>query len=310
MSITNLSFRSGKLPLMALLSTIAAGILMAQAPPVTFTRYGLPSAGFGIATGADGALWFTEYGAYKIGRITTEGLIAEYWTSGAPYSIVAGPDGGLWFTENGPNGIGRISTDGTITQYSIPCCGVPNTIAAGSDGALWFTEGRSNRIGRITTDGTVTEYPLPNPDARSSHGITVGPDGALWFSEDIPGAPDPTGYNAINKIGRIATTGEVTDYALPPSPVYQGVFSIAAGSDGAMWFTEYYYGNIGRINMDGVVTEYGLASFGFPAAIAAGPDGALWFTESSDNDPISTIGRITTAGESIFSSKNEPEEGG
>ena len=64
-----------------------------------------------------------------------------------------------------------------------------------------------------------------------------------------------------------------------------------------MWFTEYYFGNIGRISMDGVVAEYGLASFGFPAAITAGPDGALWFTESSDNDWVNTIGRITTAGE-------------
>jgi virginiamycin B lyase len=143
----------------------------------------------------------------------------------------------------------------------------------------------------------VTEYPLPNPDARSGHGIAAGPDGALWFSEDIPGAPDPTGYNAINMIGRITTAGEVTEYPLPPSPVYQGVWSIAAGSDGAMWFTEYYYGNIGRISMDGVVTEYGIASFGFPSAITAGPDGALWFTESSDNDWINAIGRITRAGE-------------
>jgi streptogramin lyase len=118
----------------------------------------------------------------------------------------------------------------------------------------------------------------------------------LWFIEAVPSPLGADGVPLTDRIGRITTTGAVTEYALPPFPVYLGVSSITAGSDGAMWFTEYYKGAIGRISMDAVVTEYSFASFGFPKAITAGPDGALWFTLSSDNDWINTIGRITTDG--------------
>jgi virginiamycin B lyase len=169
-------------------------------------------------------------------------------------------------------------------------------ITAGPDGALWFTEMQANRIGRIAVDGTVTEFALPDADARAGV-LKTGPDGALWFSESVPHAPDANGFPLINRIGRMTTTGEVTEYALPPSPVFQGASSIAAGPDGAMWFTEYYKGCIGRIDMDGKVVEYGTSGAGFPTAIATGPDGALWFLESSDVDWINTIGRMTTAGE-------------
>jgi virginiamycin B lyase len=90
---------------------------MAQAPQVTFTRYDLPSAGFGIPTGPDGALWFTEARAYQIGRITTAGLIAESGTtSGSPGGIADGPDGTPWFTEYNPNLISRITTSGLVAE--------------------------------------------------------------------------------------------------------------------------------------------------------------------------------------------------
>jgi virginiamycin B lyase len=50
----------------------------------------------GIAVGADGALWFTESGANKIGRIPTNGEITEFPIPTArsqPAGITAGPDG-------------------------------------------------------------------------------------------------------------------------------------------------------------------------------------------------------------------------
>ena len=43
--------------------------------------------------------------------------------------IVAGPDGALWFTENGTNKVGRITTAGQITEYPVPnlASGLPDT---------------------------------------------------------------------------------------------------------------------------------------------------------------------------------------
>jgi virginiamycin B lyase len=65
---------------------------------------------------------------------------------------------------------------------------------------------------------------------------------------------------------------------------------ITAGPDGALWFTEPAAFQIGRITTDGAVTEYGIPCCARPSRITAGPDGALWFTEGNK------IGQITTGG--------------
>ena len=67
---------------------------------------------------------------------------------------------------------------------------------------------------------------------------------------------------------------------------------LAAGPDGALWFTNPGNDTIGRITTGGTVTSYSDAGISGPDGITAGPDGALWFT----NDGSHTIGRITTGG--------------
>jgi streptogramin lyase len=69
-------------------------------------------------------------------------------------------------------------------------------------------------------------------------------------------------------------------------------FYITAGPDGALWFTENASNKIGRITTTGTFTEFALASHTGPYGITVGPDNALWFTEFTANQ----IGRITTDG--------------
>jgi hypothetical protein len=136
-----------------------------------------------ITSGPDGALWFTESTANKIGRITTTGTITEFavpTADSSPGGIAAGSDGALWFTEQSGNKIGRISVSGTITEY--PSAGGPISITPGADGALWFTEYFGVKIGRITTAGVITQYPVPT--AGYLQGITAGPRGGIWFTEN------------------------------------------------------------------------------------------------------------------------------
>jgi virginiamycin B lyase len=60
-----------------------------------------------------------------------------------------------------------------------------------------------------------------------------------------------------------------------------GPYSITAGPDGNLWFTEQV-NQIGRITTSGVVTEFQIPSDSCtPNAITTGPDGNLWFTEVS-----------------------------
>jgi streptogramin lyase len=127
-------------------------------------------------------------------------------------------------------------------------------------------------------DGSLTPasiIPLPSPRS-SPFGITVGPDGNLWFTEE-------------NKIGRLTTSGGLTEYTLPSG---RGPTGIATGPDGNLWFTEGAASQIGRMTPAGVVTEFPLMPNSDPIQIALGQDGNLWFTESIS----SKLGRITPAG--------------
>jgi streptogramin lyase len=78
----------------------------------------------------------------------------------------------------------------------------------------------------------------------------------------------------------------VIEFPLPGSRLAYG---IAAGPDGALWFTDFL-GRVGRITTGGVVTEYTVA--GNLEGIVAGPDGNLWFTDIGG----AQVGRITTSG--------------
>jgi virginiamycin B lyase len=65
---------------------------------------------------------------------------------------------------------------------------------------------------------------------------------------------------------------------------------IAAGPDGAMWFTNESNNAIGRITTGGAVTNFTDPGISGPDSITAGPDGAMWFTDPGGD----AVGRITT----------------
>ncbi len=100
--------------------------------------------------------------------------------------ITTGPDGAMWFTETGPDKIGRIGPDGQVREFSLPggTDHDPKEIVSGPDGNLWFTEfSASTSVGdvaRMTLDGQVTRFPL-SPTTVYPRDLTVGPDGNLWL---------------------------------------------------------------------------------------------------------------------------------
>jgi streptogramin lyase len=125
---------------------------------------------------AGGILWY----GLQPERIAAS--VCQSKSSGSS-SVAAGPDGALWFAEQDANKIGRIGPFGTLSEYALPHPNSqPEGIVCGPDGTLWFAEKRGNRIGRISPSGTITEYPLLHPDSQPE-GILAGPDGTLWFTE-------------------------------------------------------------------------------------------------------------------------------
>jgi len=245
-----------------------------------------------IAKGPNGALFFTETAANKIGEVTTAGVVTEFaipTPNAQPTAIAAGADGNLYFIESGFSvtgagpapAIGRITPAGKITELSLPGnIFEVGGITAGPGGDVYFTatdaEATGEVVGRITPAGQISEFVAP-VGFDAGQAITAGPDGNLWLSD-----PD------VGAILRMTPAGAFTEFAVPSGPIG----GIAAGPDGNLWFTDSTF--IGRITTKGAVTEFPLPTKdSAPAAITAGRDGNLYFAGSS---PGSGLGRITTGG--------------
>ncbi len=125
----------------------------------------------------------------------------------------------------------------------------------------------------------ITEFPLES--GSKPNYITTGPDGNLWFTDA-----------GLNKIGRITTSGQVTEFGLGIT-ASAGLVGIAGGPEGNIWFTERTGHRLGRITPQGVITEISSGLNGKPDIydITLGPGGNMWFTEA--NRPV--IGTINPA---------------
>ncbi len=261
-------------------------------PSGTITEFPTPEDGYAqnypvsIAAGSDGALWFTSVLGHSVYRMTTDGTVTQYPVPNGSLTwskIIAGPDGALWFSNwsvGAQYNIGRISTDGTMTAFpTTQQYGDITRMTFGSDNALWMTRASSSGdyISRMTTSGAFSSYALPT--GAVAKGITAGPDGALWFTE-----------YGTNSIGRITTSGVITQYPIPhanATPTF-----ITTRADGTLWFVESSSRIIGNMTTDGTfMAEYNVPYNSSLLTMLDGPDGALWFTNPGAN----LIGRFEMA---------------
>lgn len=287
-----------------------------------------------MALGADGAMWFTAtvgpnesskcpvFPAVPsalcntIARVTGAGDITRVIDSIGAFEnlpvnirnqqnvVAAGPNHEMWFAFcAGPEGAftnpcGRyryisLREDGTIdVDGKLPL--VDNAgngyyaqgMVQGPDGNMYLTAQLNvacppptpaQAIFRIDAHGRITQ--TMSLGAVGGF-IALGPDGNLWTNA------------GTNGIARVSLGGFVTLFSVPTPNA--GVDVITAGNDGAMWFTEFTAGKIGRITMDGTLSEYPLAPGSAPAGIASLPGefhnghGRIWFAEQY----ASKIGKI------------------
>jgi virginiamycin B lyase len=207
-------------------------------------------------------------------------------------SIALGPDGNMWFAKPMDNQVGRVTVEGEIIEYELANGSVPTFIAAGPDGNMWTTSGTSaNMIHKISTTGQLLEsYDIGSElNGMTGLGLAAGPDGNMWINAGYPNG------SLNGKILKITPDGEITVY-----PVTRGGVGIAPGPDGNMWFSVSSSSDqvnyIGKITMDGAVTEYGLPGNGDGAGmLTAGPDGNMWYLRNPTAD--NKIGKITMDGQ-------------
>lgn len=256
--------------------------------------------------GADNNIWFTgelSFQHIEFGSVTPHGVVSAFPVSPVGAVITAttrGQDGNIWFTlvrfNQGPTyiAVGNITPEGIVTQYPLPTKQTLDLlgIAYGPDGNLWITRqsqlGIDDEIDKMTTSGVETRYRIGQ--SKLPWNIVVGSDGAMWFAET-------TG----NAIGRISTTGSVSEFALPAGLITP-IDMVLAG-DGNVWFTyddqSTNFKSIGRITPSGSITTYPNPQ---PETeidgLTVGPDGDLWFTESMGDIHHNTwqLRRITLNG--------------
>jgi streptogramin lyase len=117
----------------------------------------------------------------------------------------------------------------------------PNQLALGADGRL-YADGCTadsetcNLIIALTTSGKLSSYPTPSGDKPDGQ-LVRDPNGAVWFPE-------------TEHIGKISTSGAITEYAFDGSTQSGFRDAVTVGPDGNVWFshnTEDYYSDPGWI---------------------------------------------------------------
>ncbi|HYK52618.1 MAG TPA: hypothetical protein VEV38_03725 [Candidatus Eremiobacteraceae bacterium] len=294
-------------------------------PPVKYfqtpTQFSWPEY---IRMGPDGNLWFTEYYANNIARVTPAGTIMEFAepADSDNEALVTGPDGNIWFTSPGSNQIGRMTTSGAFTMFDIPTSNSsPRGIAVGPDGNLWFAEYYAGKIGRITPSGSVMEFSISINS--SPWEIIAGTDGIMYVTDStsdeierfdpstlkfmspiqLRQADNPWGLTigqdhnvwftgrASHKIG-VIVNGKVHEFKIPTDGAYPD--DLAQGSDGIFYITDSLRNSISRFNPTTGTFEPRiiLGTTSIPTSIAVGSDGNIWFTDPSYTSPA-RIGRLS-----------------
>jgi virginiamycin B lyase len=161
----------------------------------------------------------------------------------------------------------------------------------------------------ITTKRIALPANIYGPEAYEDSTVTEGHEGAIWFIYDRESRRGPS-----SGLGRITPSGVITLFPVQSHWFPEGV---AAGPDGAVWFTmdgpggpgSPYAGAIGRITTTGHITSFPLPpptdlnvhcdgqlscspGFNYHArGIAAGPEGDLWVTGG-----LESVWRVTPSG--------------
>ena len=244
---------------------------------VTIREHKIPSADskpYIAVEGPEGALWFCESGASKIGRLDPDrGTFTEFalpTKNATPIGIALGGDGNLWFAEKAADKIGRLTPRGDIAEFALSAGVGADGMILGPDGNIWFSESDANRIAKITPDGRITEYGDGISPGAKPLSIAVR-DGALWFSEA-----------SGNRIGRITVDGAVTEFPIPSHDSQPR--AMVTHPDGSIWFVETSTNALGRIDRQGRITEHPVPT---PNAslrgVTVGAGGDLWYTANFAN---------------------------
>lgn len=225
--------------------------------PASSETVGLPGA-LDLAAGPDAAVWFLlpvsaemQTPRDELDRMAFDGSVTKVAlpAKSAPSSVATGSDGNLWVTLSRTHQIARVTPAGAVSTFAIPAgTKDPTSIAGAPDGGLDFTITAKGGTGlaHISTAGisTVLVPPAKSNDFREGS-LVAAADGNLWASGELGGSG---GFTPDDRLLRIASNGKITAFRLP---IGSSPSELAAGPDGAIWFTEFAGNAVGRLPTGG-----------------------------------------------------------
>lgn len=141
--------------------------------------------------------------------------------------------------------------------------------------------------------GTLLATSTTSSEVPAQYTLTVNATGIAYV--EFSATFDPgTQTQQAGYFDNLMFSGEPPQPAITPytQNITGAPLATALGPDGAVWFTEWQSGKIGRISMDGTVSEYTATSH--PTGIATGPDGKIWYTDYQ-NDMVTAVDPVSSA---------------
>ena len=229
------------------------------------------------AVGADGALWFTEQMANKIGRLDPKtGEFKEYplkATNSGPHGLVEDAQGNIWFTANFAGYVGKLDPKtGDVAEYKMPVekADDPHSLIFDGNGMLWFTLQGANMVGLLNPkSGKIELKDVPTENALP-YGIQMSSKGVPFFCE-----------LGTHKIGSIdPKTMAIRDYDLPAEVRPR---RLAIDTQDRVYFSDFKSGHLGRLDPKTGAVKLWDSPGGAesnPYGITITPDGMVWYSES------------------------------
>ena len=251
---------------------LLALMLHGQSWAASLSPIALPGIADSVIALADGSLIFNDTHGPTFSRLVpATGEVIEITTgTQQTRNPTLGADGRVWFTVDSSRQIGRYALiSGLLDLFLFPPISPAVSAAWCWDStAMWATASDSNRILRIAPTGAMSTYDLPSYDPHPI-GIAQGPDGNIWFAE----------RNA-KKIGRITSSGTVTEFTVPPQ-LTTGPSQIVRGNDGGLWFATD--DGFGRVATNGVFTLFPTGAQTAAGRLVLAPDGTFWLATGDDS---------------------------
>jgi streptogramin lyase len=249
----------------------------------TITDFPLPTTGAsprGIVA-AGSRIWFTEYGANKIGYLETSNptVITEVPSFVGPAGIGTASDGSVWYTSIGANEVVKVDANGTAVGHWAMPSGVGGPIVPVVDGQFWLGTRNDGRIDSIDpVNLTLTPHVYADDDQGTAIGDIVGDaNGDVWFTDGVRLCTFDHSANTLVYTAGVLFQGVV------PGPLGQPTASnryVAAPSSNSI----YVWSGGSFVKNFPIPTANSM-----PRDLVNGADGNIWFTERGANK----IARLT-----------------